>query len=59
MKVHGVQADRVTEAVYLGDIISTDGKNTSNVKSRVNKGIGMVTQIMNILKCGSFGTVLH
>ena len=26
MKVHGVKADRVTEAVYLGDTIRDDGK---------------------------------
>ena len=40
MKVHGHQADQVTEAVYLGDILRADGKNISNIKSRVNKGIG-------------------
>ena len=55
MKVHGAQADRVKEAVYLGDIIREDGKNTSNIKTRVNKGIGTVSQIMDILKTVSYG----
>ena len=32
MKVHGHQAEQVPEAVYLGDILRADGKNTSNVK---------------------------
>ena len=55
MKVHGHQAEEVTEAVYLGDILRADGKNTSNIKSRVNKGVGIVTEIMDILNCISFG----
>ena len=41
MKVHGTQVDRVSEAMYLGDIISKDGKNSKNIKSRVSKGLGM------------------
>ena len=55
MKVHGHQADRVEEAVYLGDNIRADGKNSSNIESRVNKGIGQISQIMDILKTVSFG----
>ena len=38
MKVHGHSAERVNEALYLGDIIRTDGKNLSNIMDRVNKG---------------------
>ena len=49
MKVHGVRTSRVTEAVYLGDIIREDGKNNSNIKDRVRKGLGIVTNIMNKL----------
>ena len=56
MKVCGHSADRVDEAVYLGDIIRTDGKNTSNIISRVNKGSGIVAQIMDMLKAVSFGS---
>ena len=55
MKVHGYQAEKVTEAVYLGDCIRDDGKNTSTITNRVNKGIGTVTHIMDILKTISFG----
>ena len=55
MKVHGVDADQVSEATYLGDIISQDGKNTKNVRSRVSKGMGIVTKIMDILNTVTFG----
>ena len=56
MKVHGKQAERVTETQYLGDILRADGKNVSNIKSRVGKGIGLISDIMSILKCVSFGS---
>ena len=56
MKVHGVRTGRVTEAVYLGDIIRKDGKNNSNIKDRVRKGLGIVTNIMNILETITFGS---
>ena len=55
MKVHGQPADQVSEAVYLGDIIRSDGKNTSNIMDRVNKGTGIVSNIMDMLKSVSFG----
>ena len=55
MKVHGYQADQVTEAVYLGDILRTDGKNTSNIKNRVSKGVGIVSEIMDNLNWVRFG----
>ena len=55
MKVHGEKADRVEEAVYLGDIIRQDGKNTSNIASRVKKGMGIVTKILDILKTVIYG----
>jgi hypothetical protein len=56
MKVHGHVTDRVSEAVYLGHILSADGKNTHNIRSRVSKGMGIVTKIMDILKTVSFGS---
>ena len=40
---------------YLGDIISYNGKNTKNIKARVDKGIGNVKQIMSILQEVCFG----
>ena len=56
MKVHGKVADRVSEAVYLGDVVSQDGKNTKNIQNRVSKGMGIVTEIMDILNTVSFGS---
>ena len=41
--------ESVTHDTYLGDIISSDGKNTKNVKKRISKGIGISTQIINLL----------
>ena len=45
----------VTEELYLGDMISSDGKNTKNVRNRVSKGLGIVSQIFNILVNTCFG----
>ena len=56
MKVHGHIVDRVSQAVYLGDVISQDGSNTANVKDRVSKGMGLVTNIMHLLQTVSFGS---
>ena len=39
----------------LCDIGPAIGKNSSNIASRVNKGIGQISQIMDILKTVSFG----
>ena len=35
---------------YLGDILSSDGKNDSNIKDRVQRGLGAVTNICQTLK---------
>ena len=55
LKVHGTPMESVTEDTYLGDIISCDGKNTKNIDKRLSKGMGIVTQIMNLLEVISFG----
>ena len=55
LKVHGYDMERVTSDCYLGDIISSDGKNKLNIEARVAKGLGIVSQIMDILKTVSFG----
>ena len=55
LKVHGHQMEKVSSDTYLGDVISSDGKNKLNVETRVAKGLGIVNQIMDILKCTSFG----
>ena len=38
------------EEKYLGDLISVDGRNLKNIKTRVNKGTGIVNNIMTILE---------
>ena len=55
LKVHGTKMGQVTEDTYLGDIISHDGSNLKNIKSRVGKGLGIISQIENILETVSFG----
>ena len=50
LQVHGTVMESVPYDTYLGDIISGDGKNTRNVKKRVARGIGISTQIINLLK---------
>ena len=47
--------EEIEEAKYLGDVISNDGKNIKNIKSRVNKGKGIVQKIINILEGIPFG----
>ena len=55
LKVHGCLMKEVKNDTYLGDIISSDGKNTLNIESRISKGLGIVSQIMDVLKSVSFG----
>ena len=43
------------EQVYLGDVISDDGKQVKNVQARKGKSLGIITQIMEILKSVYFG----
>ena len=49
--------DPLTLKSILGDIIGSDGKNISNVKSRVQKGIGIAAEITSLLKSISFGKI--
>ena len=55
MKVHGENVDSVSEAVYLGDVLSQDGSNTGHIKDRVSKGMGQMNTVLNLLKTVSFG----
>ena len=55
LKVHGTVMESVEYDTYLGDIVSGDGRNTRNLKKRVSKGIGIITQIMNLLDSISLG----
>ena len=38
------------EEKYLGDVISTDGRNIKNIKARVAKGKGIISKIITILE---------
>ena len=40
---------------YLGDVISIDGRNIRNIKTRVNKGTGVVNKIITMLEGIPFG----
>ena len=55
MKVENVNLEDVEEVVYLGDTLSFDGKNTKNIKSRISKGLGIISQIFFILENTVFG----
>ena len=50
MQVHGTKIQQVSEDTYLGDIISEDGKNQKNVRNRISKGWGIISEVMNILE---------
>ena len=53
--VHGTKMVEVDHDTYLGDIVTADGKNTMNIKKRISKGIGIISDIMNILERVTFG----
>ena len=55
LEVHGSKMVEVNEDTYLGDIISSDGKNSKNIKKRISKGIGIISDIMNILEKVTLG----
>ena len=50
LKVHNENMTRKTYETYLGEIVSSDARNDSNVENRRNKGIGAVSQIFTTLK---------
>ena len=50
LDVHGTVMESVSHDTYLGDILSSDGKNTRNLKKRISRGIGISTQILNLLR---------
>ena len=47
--VHGCSMEMVQSDTYLGDVISSDGSNTENLRKRISKGKGILAQIRNIL----------
>ena len=55
LQVHGEDMKSVTHATYLGDIIMSNASNELNIQARVSKGLGKVTEVMNILEKVTFG----
>ena len=49
------EMEKVEQEIYLGDIVSSYGKNHKNMLSRKNRGTGVVTQIMTKLEEVCFG----
>ena len=49
LQVHGTKMSHVSDDTYLGDILSSDGKNTKNINNRVGRGLGKINDVMNIL----------
>ena len=45
----------VSEVTYLGNIISDDGSNERNIQDRWNKGMGITTSVISLLKHISLG----
>ena len=55
LSVNNKQMLSTSQQKYLGDIISSDTKLDENIKMRHDKGLGIVNQIISILKEVSFG----
>ena len=56
LKIHGYKMEKVSDDKYLGDMLSSDGRNSINVKERIGKGLGSISEIMSILDTISFGS---
>ena len=50
IKVHDSYGKTVLKDKYIGDIISADGTNEANIKERIDKGYGIVNEIVSILE---------
>ena len=46
---------KVGQDKYLGDIVSSNGKNDENISLESNNGMGAISNILNILKEVSLG----
>ena len=55
LKIHGHKMEKVFSDKYLGDILSSNGSNSLNLKERIGKGIGKINEIIGILDTISFG----
>ena len=48
--VHNETGEKVSNEKYIGDFISSDGTNSKNLKERIDKGYGIVNEIVSILE---------
>ena len=55
LKAHDEIMIKAKEDKYIGDILSNDGKIYKNIKNRSMKGIGIISNIMNIVQELSLG----
>ena len=55
LKVHGTVMPEASSDTYLGDIISSDGKNRLNLESRLSKGRGKAAEILAMINNLSLG----
>ena len=56
VNVHDNKIIKSSKEKYLGDVISSNGKNAENIKVRAASGIGITASIKNILNDLSLGT---
>ena len=55
LSVHGREMQKTKKEKYLGDILSSSGKIDDNINERFKKGLGIINEIMSIIKEVSFG----
>ena len=55
LKVNDSKLNKKEHETYLGDVISSDGKNEKNIQNKTNQGIGSVSQIFTMLSQVSLG----
>ena len=55
LKVKSIDIKITNQETYLGDILTTDGKINVNIKSRCDKGHGIINQSISMLEEISFG----
>ena len=55
LSVHGREMLKTKKEKYLGDILTSTAKIDENIEERYKKGIGIINDIMSILKEVSFG----
>ena len=49
LRVHDDKGKIVQQDKYVGDVIAADGSNQYNIKERVDKGYGIVNEIISLL----------